>query len=274
MDKMNRRKFLGATLAASAVGMGRVAQAEVPMDASVSAGTRQREFYLMRRYHLQSGPQTKLVESYFADALLPALARMGMGPVGAFKVDVGPETPSFYAFIPGKSLEDLVMLDLKLAQDAAFLKAAGPFWNAPAVSPAYLRVESSLLAAFEGWPKVTLPANSAAKSHRIFQLRIYESPTEHAHTEKVHMFHDGEFELFKNAGFRPVFFGDTMVGPLMPNLTYMLAFDDQRQLEAQWETFRADPAWKKLSGLPRYGVEAIVSNTTNLILSPLACSQI
>jgi hypothetical protein len=46
------------------------------------------------------------------------------------------------------------------------------------------------------------------------------------------------------------------------------------ELEALWDIFRNDPAWKKLSANPRYSFDNIVDNITNLILSPLACSQI
>jgi hypothetical protein len=91
---------------------------------------------------------------------------------------------------------------------------------------------------------------------------------------KVEMFHSGEFEIFKNAGFHPVFFGDTLVGPRMPNLTYMLTFADSAEMDAKWDVFRNDPAWKKLSADPRFSYEAIVGNITNLILSPLEASQI
>ena len=88
------------------------------------------------------------------------------------------------------------------------------------------------------------------------------------------MFHSGEFEIFKNAGLQPVFFGDTLIGQRMPSLTYMLSFADSTELDAKWAAFRNDPAWKKLSADPRFAFEAIVSNITNLILSPLAASQI
>jgi hypothetical protein len=60
----------------------------------------------------------------------------------------------------------------------------------------------------------------------------------------------------------------------MPNLQYMLAFKDMAELDAQWDVFRNDPAWKKLSANPRYAYDNIVDNITNLILTPLACSQI
>jgi hypothetical protein len=228
----------------------------------------------MRRYHLQNGPQTELTESYFAGALIPALTRMGMGPVGAFRLEFGSETPIFYALIPSSSIETLVELDLRLAKDDEFLKAAEPFWSAPATAPAFDRVEVSMLAAFEGWPKITPPPSTAAKAKRIFQLRTYESPSDRDHVRKVEMFHSGEFEIFVNAGCHPVFFGDTLIGPRLPNLTYMLSFADAADLDARWDVFRNDPAWKKLSADPHYSYEAIVSNISNLILSPLAASQI
>lgn len=265
---MERRRFLAGSVAASAIAVaGNVAAQPGPASAS-------REFYQLRRYALQSGPQTRVTENYFADALIPALVRVGMGPVGAFRVDIGPETPVFYLLIPGSSVQSLVELDLHLADDAVFMKAAGPFWNATAAAPAFQRVESSLLAAFAGWPKVTPPASQATKAKRIFQLRTYESPSDGDHVLKVEMFHSGEFEIFLKAGFHPVFFGDTLIGPRMPNLTYMLSFADQTELEAKWELFSDDPAWKKLSASPRFASDQIVTNITNLVLSPLICSQI
>ena len=260
---MERRQFIAASIAAAALAA--TAQGQ-------TAGTR--EYYQIRRYSLKSGPQLKGMESYFGDALIPALGRMGMGPVGAFKVDVGPETPAFYLLIPGSRMDALAELDLRLARDEGFMKVAQPYWNATAAAPAFQRVEISLLAAFEGWPKLTPPASTAAKGKRIFQLRTYESPSEGEHVRKVEMFHSGEFEIFQKAGCNPVFFGDTLIGSRMPNLTYMLSFADQAELEAKWEVFRNDPAWKKLSANPRYAYDQIVTNITNLYLSPLGCSEI
>ena len=60
----------------------------------------------------------------------------------------------------------------------------------------------------------------------------------------------------------------------MPNLTYMLSFADMAELDAKWDVFRNDPDWKKLSADPRFAFEPIVTNITNLILSPLEASQI
>jgi hypothetical protein len=274
---VKRRHFLAASIAASTLAAAGETVAQVSttgVSATGAPASPRREFYQLRRYNLLSGPQLKLTESYFSSALIPAVARLGLGPVGAFKLDIGPETPAYYLLIPGPALEPLAELDLRLSEDAEFLKAADPFWNATSVAPAFQRVEISLLAAFEGWPKLTPPAAAATKAKRIFQLRTYESPSNGEHVRKVEMFHSGEFEIFLNAGCHPVFFGDTLVGSRMPNLTYMLSFGDLAELDAKWDVFRNDPAWKKLSSNPRYAFDPIVTNITNLILSPLDCSQI
>ncbi len=274
---MKRRRFIAATIAASTLAAAgeAVGQVSSPSASAPEASTGpRREYYQLRRYNLVSGPQLKVMENYFSGALIPALARMGLGPVGAFKLDIGPETPAYYLLIPGSSVEALAELDLHLAEDAEFLKAADPFWNATSVAPAFQRVETSLLAAFAGWPRVTPPAAAATKAKRIFQLRTYESSSDGEHVRKVEMFHSGEFEIFLNAGFHPVFFGDTLIGSRMPNLTYMVSFTDLAELDDKWDVFRNDPAWKKLSSNPRYAFDAIVTNITNLILSPLDCSQI
>jgi hypothetical protein len=259
---MHRRQFLAASLATSALAVAHSTDAQ-------TSTIRPREFYQLRRYTLQSGPQVAMTEKYISEALIPALAKQG-GPVGAFRLEIGPETPTFYVLIPIHDAAMAGTLELELAQDADYVKAAEPFWSAPAASPAFLRIDSSLLVAFEGWPRITPPV----KGKRIFQLRTYESPTYRDHILKVQMFHSGEFEIFKNAGFQPVFFGDTLIGPRMPSLTYMLSFADSTNLDAKWNVFRNDPAWKKLSSDPRFAFESIVSNITNLVLSPLAASQI
>jgi hypothetical protein len=264
---MQRRDFISASLATSALALSQSGAAQ-------ATTSHAREYYVIRRYNLQSGPQNALAEKYFSDALLPALTRLGMGPIGAMHLEYGPETPACLALIPGPSAEALATIDLRLADDAEFMKAAEPFWSAPATAPAFQRVESSLLVAFEGWPKLTPPPASATKAKRIFQMRTYESPSFAAHVRKVEMFNAGEFEIFKTAGFHPVFFGDVLAGERMPKLTYMLSLDGTDQLDAKWDNFRNDPAWKKLSTSPRYSYEPIVSSIDNFILSPMACSQI
>jgi hypothetical protein len=264
---MERRQFLTSSLAASAIALADTSRAQTPAGKS-------REYYELRKYYMQSGPQTKLTENYLSQALIPALNRLGITPVGVFNLTIGPETPTLYVLIPSTSLETLVTAELRLAQDKQFMDAAAPFWNAPATQPPYVRVESSLLIAFEGWPKLTVPESTAKHEKRVFQLRTYESPTNQDHVRKVEMFHNGEFAIFQRAGFGQVFYGDMLIGPRMPNLTYMLTFAALEEMNDKWKVFSSDPDWKKLSASPRYAFEQIVSNISNLVLTPTDFSQI
>jgi hypothetical protein len=261
---VQRRQFMSAALAAPALAAS----------AAQQAGDKKREYYVLRRYQLQNGPQHKLTEGFLAEALVPGLNRIGISPVGVFTVSIGPESPTFYVLMPSLSAENLVTADFRLEQDAEYMKAAASFLTAPDKEPAYVRAESSLMLAFEGWPKLTVPPAAAQRGRRMFELRTYESPSDRDHRRKVEMFNSGEFAAFDKAGFWQVFFGDTLVGPRMPNLTYMLGFEDMAARDNMWKAFGGSEEWKKLSGSSRYNFEEIVSSITNLILTPASCSQI
>jgi hypothetical protein len=264
---MQRRQFIAASIATSAAALAGQVSAQAPEPNA-------REFYQLRRYELTSGPQLKLTQDYLAHALIPALGRMGLGPVGAFRLEYGQQTPMIYVVIPGPSADVLATLDLHLGADEDFLKVASPFWDATAEAPAFQRVEISLLQAFQGWPKIVPPASAATKSKRIVQLRTYESPSNGEHVRKVEMFNSGEFEIFRKAGCNPVFFADALFGSRLPKLSYMLSFENMAALEAGWALFLNDPDWKKLAANPRFAFDPIVSNVSDLIMNPLSCSQI
>src|SRR5258708_30038088 len=86
---MERRKFLASSLAASALAVTTPGSyAEAAQGAMQGKG---REFYQLRRYHLNSGPQRKLCDDFLRDALLPALNRLAISPVGVFDLSIGPE---------------------------------------------------------------------------------------------------------------------------------------------------------------------------------------
>jgi NIPSNAP len=270
---VERRTFLTSSLAAAALGAVPAAAAS-SQGASASADGKGRYFYELRRYHLNSGPQQKLCDDYFRGALIPALNRLGITPVGVFNVAVGPDSPTIFVFLPSLSLETLVNVEARLSQDAEYQKAGAPFLNAPATDPAFLRVESSLMQAFEKIPGITLPKATAANGPRVFELRTYESSTDQDHKRKVEMMQSGEEAIFARAGFAQVFYGDTLIGARMPNLTYMLSYESVSDRDKLWKAFSNDPDWKAMQALPRYSFEAIVSSITSTILTPTAYSQI
>ena len=276
---IERRKFLkssltagAATAAASALAATTAPELLARPQESASAG--KREFYQLRRYQLVAGPQRKLADDFFRDALVPGLNRAEISPVGVFTVTIGPETPVMYVLIPSTSVERLVTIDDRLLKDDAYMKAADAFLNAPAKAPAFLRMESSLMQAYEKMPKITLPPVSVSKSPRVFELRTYENGTIQDHWRKIEQMSSGEGDIFTKAGIPQVFYGDTLVGPRLPNLTYMICFNSLAERDAKWDAFRNSPEWKTLSTNPRYAFEDIVSNITNIMLAPTPYSQI
>ena len=264
---MKRREFLKASLAAA--GM-----AGVTTLLGATADKPARELYELRLYHLRRGPRQKLFDDYLREAAIPATNRAGVGPIGVFNVMLGPDSPSLYVLIPYKSLEEFAGLDERLSADADYQKAGADFINAPATAPVYQRVESSLLVAFEGMPKLEVPAATAEKKPRAFELRTYESHSKKAHLKKVEMFNNGEIAIFRRAGLQPVFFGQTRIGPKQPSLTYMLVYESLAARDKSWSAFGSDPEWRKLSTTPGYTDAEIVSNISNLLLRPTAYSQI
>jgi hypothetical protein len=268
---MTRRKFLKSSVAvAGATGL-HAALAEEPAAKPVKTSP---EFYELRLYHLRRGPKTKLFDDFFRDASLPAMNRAGIGPVGVFTVMFGPDSPTYYVLMPHASLESFATATDRFRDDADYQKLGKDFITAPASDPTYIRVESSLMVAFETIPKLEVPAQAKAKKPRVFELRTYESHSKRANKKKIEMFNKGEIEIFRRTGLAPVFFGETLIGSKLPNLAYMLVFDDMAARDKNWGTFATDPEWKKLSNTPGYTDAEIVSNISNIFLRPTAYSQI
>jgi hypothetical protein len=263
---MNRRDFLMSTIGAPLTAAS--ASAET---VEQTAG---REYYELRLYHLRRGPKVKLTDDYFRQVALPALKRAGTGPIGVFNVQTGPDSPTLYVLITHKSIQSVTETAARLAADKDYQTAGAEFLARPAADPAYTRMESSLMAAFSGIPNLEVPAGTTANKPRLFELRTYESHGEAAGLKKVEMFNNGEIAIFRRAGINPVFFGQTIVGSRMPNLTYMVVFDDMASHDKAWGTFVADPEWKKLSATPGYMDAEIVTNISNVFLRPTPYSQI
>jgi hypothetical protein len=233
-----------------------------------------RECYELRRYYLRIGPRQKTFDEFFGRAAIPALNRAGISPVGVFNVMFGPEIPTMHVLLPCQSLEGLTRAWHQVEADPEYQKSGADFLDAPASDPAYVRMESSFMAAFEGMPKLEIPAGATGNKPRIFELRTYESAGEKAGRKKIEMFNRGEIAIFRRTGLQPVFFGQTLVGSKLPNLTYMLVFDSLEQRTANWAGFVADPEWKKLSAMPGYANAEVVSNISNIFLGPTPYSQI
>jgi hypothetical protein len=260
---MERRAFMQMSLATLGTAAGGSAGAG-------AADPKPAEVYELRAYSLAAGKQPVL-DRYLAEAFIPALKRYGIGPVGAFVEQAAQGSPKVYVLIVHPSAETVATLPARLAADEEYRKASGDYLAARAAEPVYSRIESSLLAPIEGMPRLARPD---ASKPRLLNLRVYESHNERAARKKIEMFNKAELAIFRRVGLTPVFFAETVVGPAMPNLTYMLAFPDEPGRAAAWSKFRDDAEWKQLRAVPEYADKEIVSRITNKILTPTPYSEI
>jgi hypothetical protein len=268
---MERRTFLTSILGTAALaGVSSTTNAAQGAPASSSP-----EFYVWRQYVLRNGTQMRRLADFMQNAAIPALNRLGHRPIGVFEVVAGVPTPTLFVLTPVASLDRLALLEGGLEADEQFMKAGAPFIDAPATDMPYVRQEVSLLAAFAKMPKLEVPAATATKGPRLFELRTYESPSEKAQRAKMRMFAElGEIDIFRRVGLTPVFFSRTLIGPRMPSIVYMLVHENMGAREKSWGNFSADPEWRVISATPGYSDADLVSNITTVFLRPAGYSQI
>lgn len=238
--------------------------------AAMQAQMQNQQYFELITYHLNVGLRKSLVADFYRDVALPAYARLGIGPVGIFTPLYGPNQPSLYVLVPHASIEEAIMINHRLMEDSTYMEDGAEFLDATLANPAYVRHRRHLMLAFKDMPTVEVPVSGA---DRIFELRIYESHSLKAAQKKIHMFNEGgEIALFRKIGLHPVFFGETLFGELMPNLTYMLGFESMAERDEAWQRFLADPEWHAMRDNPMYA--DTVSNITDFILRPVPFSQI
>ncbi len=219
----------------------------------------------VRTYTFKDDAGVVAFDKYAKEALIPALNRAGISPVGAFafaqqqpapapnaKSDTPVVTSKVMLLLPAASAEILAAANDKVAADKEYQAAAGDYLKTPSDKPILARITSEMLVAFDCWPQVKVPKQKAEDKPRLYELRTYESPTEHLGNLKVEMFNSGEVPIFLDCAIQPVFMGQAVVGGMMPNLTYMTVYDDSTELAAAWKRFSDHPDWKKLREVEKY----------------------
>ncbi|MGB2820668.1 MAG: NIPSNAP family protein [Phycisphaerae bacterium] len=271
---MRRRSFLAGACAGGLAGLARTAP-------GADTSPMNKEYYELRLYRVGSADQRKALDEFLGKVAVAAWNRAGAKPVGAFqpaepatkgkatdRLEMGPL--DVCVLLPHKSAESLVTCRARLLADKQYLADGEPFLKRPKNDPLYQRIESWVLLAFDAVPKVEVPST---KDTRVFQLRVYEAHSVERNVKKVEMFNAaGEVAIFRKCGMNPVFFGEALFGTRIPNLTYMIGFDDGDAQKAGWKKFMGHPDWKKISRDPAY--KDTVSRISNIVLRPTAYSQI
>lgn len=256
---MKRRDFLKSATALTALaGVGQIS----PQSASAQLAKADKpQYYELRIYTLKSEHQQKLVDDYWQKAAIPAYNRLGSKPIGVFTELDAPEVNKLLVLIPFDSLEAFATANASLQADAEYQTAGADYLTTAKADPAYVRFDSSLLMAFESMKKLAAPASAEGNKPWIFELRTYESHSETKGFNKIEMFNNGEVPVMQEVGLSPVFFAQTLIGPRLPNLVYMVSGEDKKAHSEHWKAFFAAPTWTKLSTDPKFkdNVSKVVS---------------
>ncbi|MEM7387082.1 MAG: NIPSNAP family containing protein, partial [Verrucomicrobiota bacterium] len=126
--------------------------------ATVAMAEEKQEYYELRTYHFASAEKAALFDKTAKEALMPALKRLGIGPVGVFQLQKGEKFEGEedkvlrMVVIPHQTLESVGSLGEKLGEDSAFLEAAGDYLSSAIKDPVFTRMQSTLMHAFKAWP--------------------------------------------------------------------------------------------------------------------------
>jgi hypothetical protein len=196
----------------------------------------------LESYFLKNGSQTGRIHEFYGQGFLPAVRKFHAGPKIFLEALVAPHMPHFLAVLGFQSLEELAALRSRLRADPEFQKAFAA-WEGGPEAP-YEHFSHTALKATDYSPEI----ESAARREkpRIFELRVYHSPTWRQLAALHQRFAGPEIKIFHRVGVHPMLYTETVIGPNMPNLTYLTPFDSLAAREKAWEAFSADPEWIKV----------------------------
>lgn len=232
------------------------------------------QYYEVRSYVLGENGDPEAVDAYLRQALLPALGRQQVGPVGVFTNAEQDQSGSrrIITIIPYESADAIVGVKQALDADAEYQKQAKTYLDLGPKDAPYQRIESELLVAMECMPELKVQEGSVENGNRVFELRVYESANERLGDLKVHMFNNGEVPIFLDCGIQPVFIGQALIGPVTPNLSYLTVYPNEEARNKAWVAFRSHPDWLVLKEVAKY--KGTVSKIHKYVLSPTDYSQI
>jgi hypothetical protein len=259
---MKRREFF----AASSVGLA----ALTTTTALVADEPEKKEFIEVRKYTVKDAEKRTTFVDILDKALIPALNRQGIKPVGVLvPIDDPKYALNVFVIIPHKTMDSFINANAKLVADAEYRKVAAPIFETTSKDPVYTDCEAFLLNTFPTAPVLETPALGP---DRRYQMRLYRSFNSERNAAKINMFDQGgELPLFREVGMNPIFFGDIIAGTRMPALLYMLGFASAAKQEEAWKTFGGHPKWAEIRVKPEYKDTA--TEIDNVVLLPSPGSQ-
>ena len=197
------------------------------------------------------------MHDFFGRSLVPKLESSWGGPKIFLEALVAPHTPQVVAIYGFASFDELWNVHSKSLAEPEFTKKFEEWESGP--EPAFESLETRLLEAAPFSPEIAASADSRP---RIFELRVYHSPTFRQLNALNERFGGPEIKIFHRVGIHPVLYASTLFGPDIPNLTYLIPFESLAAREKAWNAFAADPEWVKVrkDSVDRNGQISLLQN--------------
>jgi len=225
------------------------------------------EFVFMR---LQNGSQVSRLQNWLEKRAMPIFQKAGYGTMAFFNMEVSAYSPAILGIVSFPSLAAMESAHGKLLADPDYAAAIA---ESERDEPALYREDAMLLRGTSFSPPF-VPTPVGDPAHKVFELRIYESPTQRQLGYLHDRFAGGEIEIFHKSGIFPVLYADTVFGPNQPNMAYLIPFESESHREKCWAAFRSNPDWIKIRDASIQHGGEIVRNITNMLLSPTRFSMI
>jgi hypothetical protein len=251
---------MGSTAMLSALA-GEAAQAQPP--------ARNTRFYRLQYLYMRQGDQGNRVNQ-FLSSQMPLLTK-NIQAVGVFASFLGPHMPYTLVLNGFTGLEEMAAADERIRKDSGYQAALEEMEKG--AEPPYDSAQQILLRAAEFSPEIT-PLAQKPKAPRLFELRVYHAPTERQLRYVRERFSGAEIAIFHRSGVHPILYTETLVGPDMPNLTYIIPFASLADREKAWDAFGADPEWVKVRAESIAKGGQIVNQTNISLLKPAPFSPI
>jgi len=223
-----------------------------------AAGEKRTGFYVLETFYLQQGAQVARMDDYFSRLVLPAFQKVRYnGPVIFLQSLIAPHMPQVVALYGFPSLEEMWNVHKRINEDPELVKS---FEQWDSGDSAFDQQSNIVLQAADYSPEIVTPAEPP-KTSRIFELRVYHSPTWRQLKALHERFAGPEIQIFHRTGIYPILYSSTLIGPNMPNLTYLIPFESLAAREKAWDAFAADPEWIKVrkESIDKYGqVSAVI----------------
>jgi len=223
---MNRRCFVQAVAGASMLAQAPAARTHL---------------YRIDYFYYRQGAQANRLDQFFSSQA--PLFLKHMRSLGVFTAVMAPHAQTMMVLSGFASAEEEITAAARIEADPGYQKAQAEFESGS--EPPFDSAQRVLLQATSFSPEIASPAEKP-KTPRYFELRIYHSPTLRQLAMVHERFAGPEIRIFHRSGVHPILYGDTIIGPDLPNLTYLIPFASLADRERAWDAFNSDPEWVKV----------------------------